>query len=234
VQEGGLACARVCARVCSRACVCARLVGCTGASPGTFGRAYAVWVCAARPSSPPPLFPRAPSQGLTCPPSVPGVLPVAACTPQPLCSPPLCPSLQHADIRERSVKHSRAINGALGADYTGPLKAAAKRMEALREARDAAASATSSAAGSAVVASADLVGGRSASPPVHTFKPATNTVTRKFKRFTHSGAYVGVGLFSFVCGRGVWVWGVGWDGVGGGGGGLVGMGVVQPEVELLA
>ena len=69
------------------------------------------------------------------------------------------------------------MKSALSSDYTGPLQAAAKRMERLREEREVMARSRSR--------SPEHVIEKSPVP-----KLATNAVSRKFKKYTHSGSYV--------------------------------------------
>ncbi len=88
-------------------------------------------------------------------------------------------ALQHAATLEAGTKHSRIINSALTGTYVGPLKSAALRMTRLREERDAMASGEAAA-----------VVRRAPSPDLPSGKPATNTITRKFKKYSHSGTYV--------------------------------------------
>jgi hypothetical protein len=73
------------------------------------------------------------------------------------------------------------VRKALGPEYKPPHVRQDVAMETLRQQRDELASLTAMGRTSPVKP-----------PPVHTLSPkvVTRTVTRRFKKFTHSGAYV--------------------------------------------
>ena len=80
------------------------------------------------------------------------------------------------------------VKSALSSDYKGPLKKAALRMDTLRLERDAA------AAGPPKPAPLPR------SPTTISGTPSTNAVSRKFKKYTHSGTFVRARLAGSRCG----------------------------------